>query len=266
MEAVKEHKKPKLNIVKVGGQVIEDQVMLNTLMERFAKMDGLKILVHGGGKKATEVEGKLGVESKLFEGRRITNNESLEVVVMVYAGLVNKTIVAGLQSNNCNAIGLCGADGNTILAEKRPVGEVDFGFVGDIKEVNADLINQLLNNKITPVFCALTHNGAGQLLNTNADTIASELAIGLSGNFEVSLLYCFEKKGVLKNIEEADSIIRKIDERSYEQLLDQRIIGEGMLPKLHNSFNALNAGVHKVCIGDISMLEQDAEEFTTLTL
>ncbi|MEN8797726.1 MAG: acetylglutamate kinase [Flavobacteriaceae bacterium] len=266
MDSEKEHKKPKLNIVKVGGQIIEDQQMINSLMERFAKMDGYKILVHGGGKRATEIERKLGIESKLFKGRRITSKESLDVVVMVYGGLVNKTIIAGLQANNCNAIGLCGADGSTILAHKRPVGEVDFGFVGDIIKVNPALITQLIKNNITPVFCALTHDGAGQLLNTNADTIASELAIGLSNTFEVSLLYCFEKKGVLKNIEEADSIIRKIDRESYRLLLEQRIIGEGMLPKLHNSFNALEAGVHRVYIGDISMLEKDTKEFTIITL
>lgn len=266
MNGVKEHKKPKLNIVKVGGQIIENQRMLNILMDRFSMMDGYKILVHGGGKRATEVEGKLGLKSRLYKGRRITSKESLDVVVMVYAGLVNKTIVAGLQANKCNAIGLCGADGNTILAHKRPVGEVDFGFVGDINKVDSTLITQLIKNNITPVFCALTHDGDGQLLNTNADTIASELAIDLSNIFEVSLLYCFEKKGVLKNIEEADSIIPKIDRESYNQLLENRVIGEGMLPKLHNSFNALEAGVRRVCIGDIGMLGQDAEEFTTITL
>ncbi|MGB5236165.1 MAG: acetylglutamate kinase [Flavobacteriaceae bacterium] len=263
---MKVHRKPGLNIVKVGGQIIEDRVMLNVLLERFAQMEGHKILVHGGGKRATEIEGKLGLESKVYKGRRITSGESLEVVVMVYAGLLNKTIVAGLQAKNCNAIGLCGADGNTILAHKRPVGEVDFGFVGDIEQVNPRPISLLIKNEITPVFCALTHNGKGQLLNTNADTIASELAVGLSGTFEVSLLYCFEKKGVLSNMEEADSIIRKIDKNSYNQLLEQQIIGDGMLPKLHNCFNALEAGVHKVCIGDIGMLQQDAEEYTTITL
>ncbi len=263
---MKENRKPVLDIVKVGGQIIGDQAKLNALLERFAQMDGYKILVHGGGKRATEMEGKLGVVSKLYKGRRITSDKSLEVAIMVYAGLVNKSIVAGLQAYNCNAIGLCGADGDTILAHKRPVGEVDFGFVGDIQKVNTEPIAQLIKNNITPVFCALTHDGAGQLLNTNADTIASELAIGLSNAFQVSLWYCFEKKGVLHNIEEADTLIRKIDKKSYKQLLEQQIIGEGMLPKLYNSFSALDAGVHKVCIGDISMLEKDAKEFTTITL
>ena len=229
MDEVNVHRKPNLNIVKVGGQIIEDRVLLNILLERFAQMEGHKILVHGGGKRATEIEGKLGVKSKVYQGRRITSEESLEVVVMVYAGLLNKSIVAGLQSRNINAMGFSGADGNTILARKRPVGEVDFGFVGDIEQVNPEPISLLIKNGIAPVFCALTHNGEGQLLNTNADTIASELTIGLSDAFEVSLFYCFEKKGVLSNIDEDNSIIRNIDRSSYQELLEQQIIGDGML-------------------------------------
>lgn len=258
--------KPKLNIVKIGGKIIEDRALLNDFLQSFAQMDGHKILVHGGGKRATEIEGKLGIASKLHQGRRITSNEGLDVAIMVYAGLVNKKIVAALQAKKCNAIGLCGADAGTILAHKRPVGAVDFGFVGDVEKVETTAIMKLLKVDMIPVFCALTHDGNGQLLNTNADTIASELAIGLSDTFETNLLLCFEKKGVLRHVEKADSLIRHIDTKTYNQLLEQHIISEGMLPKLHNSFRALKAGVHKVCIGNLHMLRSDSELFTTLTL
>jgi len=232
----------------------------------FSKLDGAKILVHGGGKLATELSKKLGIESKLIGGRRITDAQSLELITMVYGGLVNKNIVAELQALNCNAIGLSGADGDTIQAHKRPVTDIDYGFAGDVDGVNSQTISQLLNAGLTPVFCAMTHDGNGQLLNTNADTIASELAIGMSDSYKTTLYYCFEKKGVLMNIEDDDSVVKHIDSESYKKLLESKIIADGMLPKMENCFHALNKNVHQVCIGDITMLDPTSTLFTTLTL
>ncbi len=258
--------KKKLSIIKIGGNVIENKDELSLFLKLFADLKGQKILVHGGGKKATEIGEKLGVKSQLVGGRRITDAKSLEVVVMVYAGLVNKHLVAALQANNCNAIGLSGADGNTILAHKRPLKDIDYGFAGDIDHVHSSAISKLLESKWVPVFCALTHDGRGQLLNTNADTIASEIAIAMSDTYETTLYYCFEKKGVLSDITKADSVIKHMDENSYQDVLKQGIIADGMLPKLENCFYALHRNVGKVCIGDISMLQPDSTLFTTITL
>ncbi len=258
--------KQKLSIVKIGGNVIEAEDQLAKFLSSFSKMEGLKILVHGGGKLATQLAEKLGIQSQLVGGRRITDEESLKVITMVYGGLTNKNIVAQLQANNCNAIGLSGADGNTIQAHKRPVKTIDYGYAGDVDGINATTINALLTSGLVPVFCAITHNGKGQLLNTNADTIASEMAIGMSGLYETTLYYCFEKKGVLMDVAEENSVVKHINSQSYQELLDQKIIADGMLPKLENCFHALNKNVHKVCIGDISMLQPTTALYTTITL
>lgn len=255
-----------LSIVKIGGHIIEDPTELDHFLHQFASLQGHKILVHGGGKLATQLASKLGVESKLIDGRRITDAQTLEVITMVYAGLTNKNIVAQLQALGCDAIGLSGADGNAIQAHQRPVQKIDYGFVGDVDGVNGPLISALLANDLTPVFCAMTHDGHGQLLNTNADTIASELAIGLGGIYNTTLYYCFEKRGVLMDVDKEDSVIQHIDPTTYQQLLADGVIAEGMLPKLTNCFHALHKQVGKVCIGHASMLNGKDELFTTITL
>ena len=258
--------KSKLSIVKIGGNVIENEVELTKFLSSFSLMEGPKVLVHGGGKSATRLANRLGIASELIGGRRITDAETLEVITMVYAGLTNKNIVAKLQANNCNAIGLTGADGNSIQAHKRPAQEIDYGFVGDVDGINTAIIGQLLNMGFTPVFCAMTHDGDGQLLNTNADTIASEIAIGMSTDFQTCLYYCFEKKGVLLEISDENSVVEHINKESYQKLLEEGVIADGMLPKLENCFHALNQNVHKVCIGNISMLNPKSTLFTTITL
>lgn len=258
--------KHKLNVVKIGGNIIENHNELNHFLGLFAQMEGAKILVHGGGNKATELEKKLGINSELVQGRRITSGDSLDVAIMVYAGLVNKKITASLQAKNCNAVGLSGADGGAILAHKRPVDNIDFGFVGDIDTVKAETVSNFLRTGMVPVFCALTHDSSGQLLNTNADTIASELAIGLSELYETTLYYCFEKKGVLMDRTNEDSVIRHIDKLHYQKLIEQQIISDGMLPKLQNCFHALNSKVSRTFIGNTGMFEPNSELFTSVTL
>lgn len=258
--------KEKLTVVKIGGNIIESPNDLEQFLDRFALVQGHKILVHGGGKRATEIGAKLGVNSQYHQGRRITDRDSLDVAIMVYGGLVNKKITARLQAKNCNALGLSGADGGVILANKRPVTEIDFGLVGDIEEVRIDLLNTLLHNKIVPVFCALTHDRSGQLLNTNADTIASELAIGLSASYDTHLYYCFEKKGVLADLEDEDSVIPHINKINYQDLLEKQVISDGMLPKLHNCFNALEQQVGRIYIGNLTMFEPGSNLFTSITL
>ncbi|WP_425234649.1 acetylglutamate kinase [Ulvibacterium sp.] len=258
--------KSKLAIVKIGGNVIENKEELSAFLNLFAKMEGPKILVHGGGKKATQILKKMGITPKMAGGRRITDAESLEVVTMVYGGLTNKTIVAQLQALACNAIGLSGADADAIRAHKRPVKNIDYGFAGDVDDVNTESISNLLISGFVPVFCALTHNGKGQLLNTNADTIASEIAIGMGHGYETTLYYCFEKKGVLSDMADDNSVIKTIDSKTYMELREKDIISEGMLPKLENCFHALQKNVYKVCIGDISMIDSEPDLYTTLTL
>ena len=258
--------KEKLSIVKIGGNVIEDEKALDNFLSAFSRLEGLKILVHGGGKLATQLATKLGIESKMIDGRRITDAETVDIITMVYGGLANKKIVAQLQSKNINAIGLSGADGNSIQAHKRPVKQIDYGFVGDIDGVNSELLKNLLSINLTPIFCALSHDGAGQLLNTNADTIASEIAIGMASVFETTLYYCFEKKGVLLDITDENSVVKNIDTSKYKELLSKGVIADGMLPKLHNCFHALDNNVEKVCLGDVSMLDKNTELFTTLKL
>ena len=240
--------KPTVNIVKIGGKVIEDTKTLQHFLADFSRIKGPKILVHGGGRTATELAAKLGIASQMIEGRRITDRPTLEIVTMVYGGLVNKNIVAALQAAGCNALGLTGADMNCILAEKRNPVPVDYGFVGDIVAVNAIAFSQLLQQGITPVLAPLTHNKNGQLLNTNADTIAAQVAVALSKSFEVTLSYCFEKKGVLNNVNDDDSVIDLINETDFVQMKVAGSIADGMIPKLDNAFATLRAGVEKVQI------------------
>jgi len=256
----------KLTIIKIGGNIINDEAALSQFLTDFSKIEGKKILVHGGGKIATEVSNKLGVVTQMHEGRRITSSSDLDVVVQIYAGLINKNIVAKLQQEECNAIGLTGADGNSILAVKRPVQEVDFGFVGDVVDVNLKSIAALLESEMTPVFCAITHNKEGQLLNTNADTIAAELAIGMSALYETELMYCFEKNGVLMDVEDDNSVIPIINTEKYQELKNAHIIHEGMLPKMENCFAALQKNVGKVIIGNANALGNKSIPYTTLTL
>ncbi|MDG2491352.1 MAG: acetylglutamate kinase [Flavobacteriaceae bacterium] len=244
----------KLNIVKVGGNVIENPKVLFPFLQEFAKLEGNKILVHGGGKKATLWAERLGIPVQMNDGRRITDAETLELITGIYGGQVNKNIVTLLQGLDCNAIGLSGADGNAIQAKKRPTKPIDYGFVGDVTLVNSAFFVNLLKQKLSPVCCALTHTGSGQILNTNADTIASKIAVALSTKFEVNLFYCFEKPGVLESVEEDDSLIEHIDPKKYKELKEHKIIHEGMLPKMKNAFDALNQGVSKVAIGKPEMI------------
>ena len=258
--------KKQLSIVKIGGNVINSSEELDSFLCDFDKLDGLKILVHGGGRKATEMADSLGLKPKMIGGRRVTDEANLEVVTMIYAGLINKNIVAKLQAKACNALGLSGADANVIKAYKRIVKEIDYGFAGDIDEVENKTITLFLNGGITPVFSAITHNGQGQLLNTNADTIAAELAKGLSNDFEVELVYCFEKNGVLQHVNNDDSVIEQINMEAYEKLKNERVIGEGMLPKMENCFDALQNGVYKVHIGKPELISDKHIKHTTLML
>ena len=238
----------KLTIVKVGGKIVEEPQSLEKLLSDFSKIEGYKVLVHGGGRSATAIAAKLGIESKMVNGRRITDEETLKVVTMVYGGLVNKQIVAGLQAIGVNALGLTGADLNYMRSEKRPVKEVDYGFVGDVKEVNSDILADLIGKGVVPVLAPLTHDAKGNLLNTNADTIAGEAAKALSKLFEVTLVYCFEKKGVLLNELDEESVIDYLTPVLFEKYVAEGVINGGMIPKLENSFEAINAGVKQVVI------------------
>lgn len=255
-----------IKIVKIGGNIINDEVKLATFLANFSQISGHKILVHGGGKRATEVANNLGLEPKMIGGRRVTDKENLDVVTMVYAGLLNKNIVAALQQNNCNAIGLSGTDANCIIAHKRIVKDIDYGFAGDIDFVDPNPIKVFLKNGMTPVFCAITHDKKGQLLNTNADTISGEIAKVMSKDYQVELIYCFEKNGVLRDIDNENSIIEHINENKYKKLQSEKIIADGMLPKLKNCFEALQQGVHKVIIGNQKVIKNKNVKHTTLTL
>jgi len=254
-----------LKIIKIGGNIIDNEVTLNAFLKDFAKIDTPKILVHGGGKLATKLANQMQVEVKMTEGRRITDQATLDIIIMVYAGKINKDIVAKLQANHSNAIGFSGADGNAIVSIKRPIKTIDYGFVGDVVKVNTEILDVLLKNKVTPVFCAITHDENGQLLNTNADTIASELAIGFANLYQTELYYCFEKNGVLKDVNDDNSVIQHIDSKNYQDLIDQNIIADGMLPKLNNCFHAIHKNVQKVCIGKPEMLFNKDTNFTTIT-
>lgn len=257
----------KLFIVKIGGNVLDNPASLNQFLVTFAAMTQPRILIHGGGKIATRLGNQLGIQSRYVNGRRITDEATRDLVTMVYGGLVNKQIVAALQARGCNALGLTGADGNAIQAVKRPVRETDFGFVGDIdaKNVNTALITTLLGGGVVPVFAPLTH-AAGSMLNTNADTIASVLAIALSGHYEVRLVYCFEKKGVLEDVNDPQSVIHHLPRKFYEELLERNALADGILPKLENAFAAIDAGVSEVLIGDAEDLAKNTGEKTEGTL
>jgi len=255
----------KLNIVKIGGNVIENSKLLESFLKDFANLKGDKILVHGGGKEASKLAEKLGVNVNIVDGRRITDSSSLEVITMVYGGRINKFIVAKLQGLNCNAMGLSGADGNSIIGVKRSIKEIDYGFVGDIDKINTSLFKLLLENKIIPVCCAMSHDGNGQLLNTNADTIASVLAIELSKLYDVTLSYCFEKKGVLTIEESGQKLLELITPTSYTKLKSRGIINSGMIPKIDNCFNALKSGVEIVKIGSPKIINGN-EPHTKVTL
>ncbi len=258
--------KEQLSIIKIGGNIIEDETSLNAFLQLFSNLEGHKILVHGGGKRATHIASKLGIESKMVNGRRITDAETLEVITMVYGGLVNKNVVAKLQALQVDAIGLTGADINSIQSDKRPVKDIDFGFVGDVKKVASNSIDKLIKADFTPVFCAITHDGNGQLLNTNADTIASTIGVGMSDIYDTSIYYCFELNGVLQDFADKNSVIKNINSETYQNLLKKGVISDGMIPKLDNCFDALNNGVTKVHIGNTAMLTKENDNFTTITL
>lgn len=256
----------KLKIIKVGGKVVENEVALQQLLTDFVQIPELKLLVHGGGKLATELSARLGIETKMVNGRRITDAETLQIVTMVYAGLVNKNIVAKLQARGVNALGICGADLNLIQAHKRPVKDgIDYGFVGDIDKVSVDKLKILLQNDILPVVAPLTHDNNGQLFNTNADTIPQAIAIALSSYFEIDLIYCFEKKGVLLNEQDDNSVISQITPELFKQYVNDGIISAGMIPKLENGFNALHHGVKRVIITNTQSVG-NLHQGTTLTL
>ena len=238
----------KLTVIKVGGKIVEEDATLNRLLDDFAAIGGHKVLVHGGGRSPTKLATQLGVESKMVNGRRITDAETLKVVTMVYGGLVNKNIVAGLQARGVNALGLTGADMNVIRSVKRPVQEVDYGFVGDVEKVDASLLSDLIHKGVVPVMAPLTHDGKGHMLNTNADTIAGETAKALSEFFDVTLVFCFEKKGVLRDENDDDSVIPQITPDEFRCYVEDGVIQGGMIPKLENSFAAIHAGVTEVVI------------------
>lgn len=258
----------KLFVIKIGGNILDNATAQQLFLEQFASIDAKKILVHGGGKIATTIGKQMGLTPNYINGRRITDESTIDLVTMVYGGLINKKLVAALQSLHCNAIGLTGADANIIPADKRPVADVDYGFVGDIasSQVAVDSLQLFLDNKLVPVVAPLTHDGQGQMLNTNADTIASALAVGLSKLYDVRLIYCFEKKGVLENVEDEASVIQLINKEKYQQLLEDKKLADGILPKIDNAFTAINSGVQEVLIGHADDLLQNISADTKGTL
>ena len=249
--------KQKVTVVKVGGKIVEAPDTLETLLHRFSALEGLKVLVHGGGRTATEVAAKLGVETHMVDGRRITDADMLRVVTMVYGGLVNKQVVARLQACGVNALGLTGADMNLIRSHRRPERNgVDFGFVGDVDTVDGERLAQLLHSGVTPVVAPLTHDGEGHLLNTNADTMAGDVAKALARQFEVTLVYCFEHAGVLADPDNEASVIPLITRRDFDALKAQGVVTGGMLPKIENCLSAVGAGVRRVVITRADTLQE----------
>ena len=240
--------KERLNIIKVGGAIVEDESALSALLMSFSSLKGLKILVHGGGKKATEMAGQLGIETRMIDGRRITSAEMLKVVTMVYGGLVNKNVVARLQALGVNALGLTGADMNVIMSVKRPVEPVNFGYVGDVKYVNVRALVSLLEAGAVPVLAPLTHDKEGNMLNTNADTIASSVASALAGKYSVTLTFCSSIPGVLRYLNDPSSLIKTVTKADFDPMVADGTISEGMIPKLQNAFDAINSGVSRVVI------------------
>ncbi len=254
----------KLTIVKVGGKVVEEPASLHALLDDFSKLAGHKMLVHGGGRSATRLSEQLGIKARMHEGRRITDQATLEVVTMVYAGLVNKNIVAALQARNINALGFSGADLNLIRATKRPVTTIDYGFVGDVTGVQTDVASSLIAQGVVPVVSPITHDGKGQLLNTNADTIAAELAMAMASDFEVHVIYCFEKPGVLLDADDDHSVIDTLDYSQFKEHQLSGVISEGMIPKLDNGFTALKNKVHSVRITNTQGLINNKGTLLTL--
>ncbi len=240
----------RLKIFKIGGNVVDNPEALSAFLDDFVRVSGRKILVHGGGKEATRLSKALGIETTMIEGRRVTDRETLDVVTMVYAGLINKRIVSGLQARACDAIGLTGADGDAIKAVRRPAKPIDYGYVGDItsESVNARFIDGLLKQDMVPVFCAITHDGDGTLLNCNADTIASAVAVGMSDLYDVLLTYCFELPGVMRDINDPDSVIELITAEDFDALKASGVINAGMVPKITNALRSVREGVKEVCI------------------
>lgn len=257
-------------IVKIGGNILDDAQKLYSFLRNFVKISGKKILIHGGGKLASSMSLKLGIEPKMHNGRRITDLETLRVVTMVYAGWINKSIVAELNSMGVNSIGLSGADAKLLPAEKRLVRDVDYGFAGDIldEKVNSNFLKKLLDDGLLPIIAPITSDSNGQLLNTNADTITASLAVALAGLFEVNLIYCFEKKGVLLDVSNDDSVVNDLDRIRYAEFKSKGVIDKGMIPKLDNAFDALDKGVHRVLIGHadaiVSMTSQTQHEGTLI--
>lgn len=239
-----------ITVVKIGGNIVDNPEALARFVRDFSMLPGRKILVHGGGKEATRLSARLEIPTTMIEGRRVTSRETLDVVTMVYAGLVNKRIVSMLQAEGCNAVGLSGADGNVIKAVKRPVDPIDYGYVGDIHDdgVNAGFLLSLVDAGIIPVFCAITHDGHGTLLNCNADSVASAVAVAMSKLVPVELVYCFEQPGVMEDIDNPDSLIPEITPDLYRSLKEKGIVAKGMIPKLDNSFRSIDAGVKSVYI------------------
>ncbi|MBQ4631892.1 MAG: acetylglutamate kinase [Prevotella sp.] len=241
---MKEH----ITVVKVGGAVVEDEAQLERLLSDFSAIEGRKVLVHGGGRRATQVAAQLGIESKMVNGRRITDKDMLQVVTMVYGGLVNKNLVARLQANGVNALGLTGADMNVMRSHKREVKTVDYGYVGDVDSADGKQLQTLIEAGVTPVMAPLTHDGKGNILNTNADTIAAETAKALAAYYDVTLIFSFEKKGVLSNPDDDDSVIPVITRPDFDRYVAEGVIAGGMIPKLENAFSAINDGVKEVII------------------
>lgn len=239
-----------VKVFKIGGNVVDNPDALNRFIREFASIKSPKILIHGGGKEATRLSKRLDIPTQMIDGRRVTDRDTLDVVTMVYAGLINKRIVAALQAVGCNALGLTGADADCIRATKRPANPVDYGFVGDINpaDINDLYIEYVLRQDIVPVFCAITHDGKGNLLNCNADSVASSVAIATSRIAPVELIYCFERNGVLRNVDDPDSVISIITPSIYEDLRRDNIVADGMIPKIDNAFNAINRGVGSVTI------------------
>lgn len=249
----------KLTLIKVGGKIVEEQATLSRLLASFAAIPGRKVLVHGGGRSATAMASRLGIESRMVGGRRITDKAMLEVVTMVYAGLVNKNIVAGLQAQGVNALGMTGADMNILLSDKRPVGEVDYGYVGDVRRVDAAALSALIEMGVVPVIAPLTHDGQGSMLNTNADTMAGETAKALASRYEVSLVYCFEKRGVLRDENDDNSVIAEMTRQQFETYRAEGVVQGGMIPKLENAFDAIRHGVREVIISRADAIGQPHE-------
>ncbi|MFT4169538.1 MAG: acetylglutamate kinase [Dysgonomonas sp.] len=248
----------KLTVIKVGGKIVEEEESLKQLLDDFARIEGHKILVHGGGRSATKIAERLGIQSNMVDGRRITDAATLQIVTMVYGGLVNKNIVARLQALDVIALGLTGADMDVIRSEKRPVKEIDYGFVGDVKHVKSETLQWLIDKDIVPIMAPLTHDGKGNILNTNADTIAAETAQAMSAHYDVTLVYCFEKKGVLMDENDDNSVISRLDKELYKKYIDEGVITGGMLPKLDNAFRSIEKGVKAVIITQASEIGKDS--------